>query len=191
MDKSFKQMSALLQAIWPEISNIDWSQYCTQGVSAYDDAGVPKYTGLLMHRAGGGCIGASTVAVGFLPRPEKSAVTVTNKTNLVTNRMRGAKTSIEKRDPADNIWGGGVLCSQDENIAYGITGLPEIGDHLLVSEMMWACNILCLDDWNVISDPHSDAIHSARHHVGMSITDYNNLKNRIGTIVEIAVKEIF
>jgi hypothetical protein len=184
MDKSFEQMSALLQAVWPAVSNIDWSQYCTKGVSAYDDAGAPKYTGLIMHRAGGGCVGASTVAVGFLPRPEQSAIIVTNKTGVVTDPLNNIKASIECREPDNNIWGGGVRCSTDDKLAYAITGLPEIGDHLLVAEMMWICNILSLSDLNEITNFEFKGVETACDRFGMDITNFDALEQRITEIVE-------
>jgi hypothetical protein len=184
MDESFEQMSALLRAVWPAVSHIDWSLYCTESVSVYDNEGVPRFTGLLMHRSTGGrIIGASTDAVGFLPRPEKSAATVTNKTTVVLDSIENAIASITRRDPDQNIWGGGVRCSSDAGVAYAISGLPEIGDHLLVAEMMWTNKLLCLDDFKDITGHEFTGVEAACARVGMSNESYQALKVKIDSIV--------
>ena len=183
MDKSFDDMTALLQAVWPSISKIDWSDFCNRGVEAYNEAGVPKYTGLIMHRAGGGCVGASTATVGFIPRPEQSSIIVTTKTMICTDLAEDIKASIERRDAKNNVFGGGVLCSRDDKVAYAISGLPEIGDHLLVADMMWACSILCLDDFNDIADLEFAGVEDTCARVGMNGQSYEDLKVKIGDIV--------
>lgn len=184
MDKSFEQMAALLQAVWPAISTIDWSNYCGQRVSAYDDSGVPKYTGLLMHRSGVGCVGATTVTVGFLPRPEKSATIVAGKTELL-EMYPLINASIEARQPDMNLWGGGVR-SNEHSVGYGITGLPEIGDHLLVSQMMREYKLLTNPDWKAVVDPETEHMVEARAYVDMSVEKYNSLKRHIFDIVSTA-----
>ncbi len=186
MDKSFSQMSALLHAVWPAVSAIDWSQYCGQRASPYDDFGVPKYTGLLMHRSGGGCVGASTVATGFLPRPEKSAVIVVSKTRLLAVHLH-IKASMERRNPKDNLWGGGVRTSDNHEISYAITMLPEIGDQTLIAQMMRECNLLIKADWQEVTDPETEHMSAAREYVSMSTDAYNHLKKRVFDIVNDAM----
>lgn len=123
MDQSFEQMQKMLHAVWPAVSKIDWSEYCGKGVAPYDEFGVPNYTGLLMHRSGGGCIGASTEMVGFLPRPEKSAIIVATMTRLIDENP-GTTCSMELRNPEENHWGGGIPTSDKTGESDAITGLP-------------------------------------------------------------------
>jgi len=185
MDKYFAEMSALLHAVWPAVSNIDWSEYCDNRVSAYDDAGVPKYTGLLMHRSGGGCVGATTVATGFLARPEKSAIIVAMKTGLLTTHPSIA-ASMELRNPDRMFWGGGIRSSEEEWGCYAITGLPEIGDHLLMSQMMREYKLLTNTAWKAVVAPKTKHMTEAREYVSMSSDAYIHLRRRVFDIVSIA-----
>lgn len=181
-------MSALLQAVWPAVSAIDWAWFCNQRVSPYDDFGVPKYTGLLMHRSGGGCVGANTVATGFLPRPEKSAAIVAAKTGLLELHPE-IRSSMERRNPKENQWGGGVRTSDEVRFSYAITGLPEIGDHLLVSCMMRECSLLTKADWHSVTAHSSEHMLAAREYVDMTVEAYNRLNKLMFDIIQDALAQ--
>jgi|GEM_PF-2658560 len=183
MDSSFSQMQKLLHAVWPAVSEIDWSQYCTKGVAPYDDNGVAKYTGLLLHRSGGGCIGASTEVVGFLPRPEMSAIIVATKTRLIDDNP-GTFCSMQRRNPEENHWGGGIQSSGSTGQSDAITGLPEIGDHLLNAEMKISNGTLTKDDWEKLTRVDSPFMEPAREYVGMNPYKFADLHERLHAIVE-------
>lgn len=185
----FSLMSELLQAVWPAVSEIDWSNYCNKGVAPYDEVGVPKYTGLLMHYSGGGCSGASTVQVGFLPRPEKSAITAGKKVALLRDYPH-IKSSMERRNPNTGYWGGGIRSSDDPGVNYAITMLPEIGDHLLIAQMMLSCNLLSNADWHLVVGPHTRHMTPALQYVDMSTESYYALQIRISRIVQDAIQRI-
>ena len=181
------QMSELLQAVWPAVSEIDWSNYCNKRVAPYDEAGVPKYTGLLMHSSGGGCSGASTVAVGFLPYPKESAIKVASKIALLRDRPR-IRASMECRNPDKGLWGGGVRSSHNPNVSYAITGLPEIADQTLVAQMMLSSDLLSIADWHVVVGPHTSHMTPALQYVGMPMSAYAALQIRISRIVQDAIQ---
>lgn len=183
-----QKMIALFLALWPAISEIDWLDY-TDGVTPYDDQGVPKYTGMIMHRSDGKCIGAHTLVVGFLPRPEKSAMIAAAKTGLLRT-FPEIKASLERRDPERNLWAGGIRCSHESEVSYAISGLPEVADHLLMAQMMRTCGLLEKQDWQDMTDELSDHMTAARERFDMSPDHYSKLKRTIFNIVEHEYKYI-
>lgn len=197
MNTNFARMSALLNAVWPEVSQIEWSQYCGTNVAAYDDSGVPKYTGLLMHRSikGAPCLGATTAAVGFLPRPEKSATIVTTKTKTIFTGNRDVIASIELRDPERGLWGGGIRVDDKTVLdsAYAITGLPEIGDHLLIANMMYRGGLLSSGNYVKLVDSNTSyhpQMANARKYVNMAPSQFKMLGQVIESIVTKAALDL-
>lgn len=180
--EKFNEMAALLHAVWPGVSQINWEEFLPYTARPYDEHGVPKYTGLLMHRRGGGCVGASTVPVGFLPRPELAAITAVRKTLLLAENSH-VFASMEMRDPSKNYWGGGIRTSDDHSISYAITGFPEIGDHLLLANMMVELKIMRHADYHKVVGPHSKYLSPVLTLAGMDTRTYNTLNHMIAELV--------
>lgn len=197
---SFDQMSALLRAVWPAISTIDWLEYCSENVTPYDNDGVAKYTGILMHRSGAGCSGASSVAVGFLPYPTKSAVTVAKKVRLILEKGEAREdciSSMHHRNPEAGYWGGGIRGGGIHEAAAGvppsacaITGLPELGDHILMAHMMYELGEVDEQRFNCLRELHICGTKEAMAYVGMSDQQYVDLCRRIHGIVLAAREKI-
>jgi hypothetical protein len=197
---SFDQMSALLRAVWPAISEIDWSEYCTKNVAPYDNDGVAKYTGILMHRSGAGCSGASSVAVGFLPYPTRSAVTVAKKVRLILEKGEAREdciSSMHHRNPEEGFWGGGIRGGNINEAAAGIqptacaiTGLPELGDHALMAHMMYELGQVDEQRFNCLRELHICGTKEAMAYVGMKDQQYVDLCRRIYDIVHAGCEKI-
>jgi hypothetical protein len=187
--QKFLQMQELLKAIWPVLAQIDWALYLPYLAKPYDENGVPKYTGLLMHRRGGGCIGASTFVVGFIPRPEKSALVASKKTRLLEIH-KDIFSSMERRDPDTDYWGGGIRASNNPAISYAITGFPEIGDHLLLANMMRACELLSLDDYLQVTNAHSKHLSVVLTSAGMEVETYHKLNQTIINLIDLIMVQI-
>ncbi|MCY3996160.1 MAG: hypothetical protein OXF07_08465 [Rhodobacter sp.] len=188
MDSDFTSMSALLNAVWPAVAAIDWADYCGKRASPYDNSGLPKYTGLLMHRSGTASIGATTVAVGFIPRPEQMAKVVTDKTRLLASGSK--RSGIEMHNSAEGKWGGAVRSSVNFSEGWSITMLPEIGDHLLLSCMMHRCGLLSEDDWHYLTRSEASWLIGPRNFVDMSTDQFDCLRDHIDDAVRQAMATV-
>ncbi|HCC06290.1 TPA: hypothetical protein DEP94_02975 [Candidatus Nomurabacteria bacterium] len=186
MKSSVPQFNKLLQEAWPAISTIGWASF-GKNIVAYDDNGVPKHTGVLSHVVSDGpSMGCNTQALGFLPRPETSAKIVVIKVRLLLASPK-CKASMELRNPSVNEWGGGIRSSVNPEEIWALTGLPEIGDHLLCAQVMRECELLTKGDWELITDANTIHMIAAREFVGMSIDQYMALKKLIFNIVSDAL----
>ena len=182
MSEIFHSMRALVAASAENILAIDWSQYGTN-LHPYKD-GLPKFTGMLLHVVGDWpLVGAHTCAFGFLPTPEKSAATVVNKVQLVREKWP-ASTSLKIRNPEANLWGGAVRCNHDHSVVCAVTGLPEIGDHLLVAQVMRACDLIWEDVWEEVTSASATGMPAAMELAGMSPDQLKSLKHLIFDIVQ-------
>jgi len=195
MDKSFEKISALLCAVWPSISQIDWSEYCTENVAPYDNDGVAKYTGILMHYSGAGCSGGSTTAVGFLPYPTKSATIVAKKVRLIIEKTEAGEdciSSMHHRNPEEGFWGGGIRATEtdDQVLAYAISGLPEIGDHVLMAHMMYELGLVRDQRFACLRELYICGTKEAMAYVGMNERQYVDLCRYISIVVGTTSKEI-
>lgn len=185
--KSFgPEFNKLLQAAWPAISTIGWASFADK-IVPYDGNGVPKHTGVLSHFVSEKpTVGFNTQVVGFLPNPEKSAGTVVKKTRLLIASPK-CMASMEVRNPDANEWGGAIRSSVNPKEIYAGTGLPEIGDHLYVAQIMRECQLLTKEDWQLITDPNTPHMIAAREFVGMSIGQFTALKKMVFEIVNSAI----
>lgn len=195
MDKSFEQMSALLHAVWPAVSQIDWSEYCTENVTPYDNDGVAKYTGILMHSSGAGCSGASTASAGFLPYPTKSAIIVARKVRLILKKAEAGEdciSSMHHRNPDEGFWGGGIRATKTggQILAYAISGLPEIGDHVLMAHMMYELGLVSNQRFACLCELYICGTREAMAYVGMDEKQYVDLCRYISIIVGTTADEI-
>lgn len=184
MNKSFvhfTKLQDLLGAIWPHVANIQWNNYGTK-ILAYDDVNVPKHTGIIAHFAAEPVLGSFTQVEGFLPRPEKSARTVVNKIQLLKSNASHT-TSLELREPSENKWGGAIRLSISSNWFYSLSGLPEIGDHLLNAQMQLACKMISCEQWRYITRHDSPYMFAAREDVDMSRVMFEELRCLISKIV--------
>lgn len=179
MNKSFFRLNELLKDSYERILAIDWSYYLGKNI-VYDDVGVPKATGLVAHFVSEPTLGIYTQSYGFLPRPERSVQTVVRKVRLLQENM-SCFASLEVRNPTTNDWGGAIrsLANSDCVEYYAVSGLPEIGDHLLVAHMMRECGLLSVSDWEVVTGCYSDHMTKARNDAGISPESYMELEEDI------------
>ena len=182
MSEIFDPVDQLLAACFPKIAAIDWTHFGGKLVP-YDDSGVPKATGVLMHSTRKPITGINTRAYGFLPRPEKSAQIVVTKVRLLQDNPN-AISSMELRNPEINHWGGGIRSSNNSDEIYAITGLPEIGDHLLLAQLMRACDLLTYRNWLFVADRESHHMVAAREFADMSIGRHMELNGHMFDIVQ-------
>jgi hypothetical protein len=190
MTGSFDQLNAVLHALWPEISKMEWTRY-GEKIFAYDED-VHKYTGIISHFANGvAAPGRHTQVLGFLPRPEKSIQTVVRKVRILEHRPKYC-ASIEARDPEKGDWGGAIRSSLNPQEIYAVSGLPEIGDHLLVVEMLCQLGMLSrLDSYYLHAvNPAAGPIQKARDDVKMQAGAFNTLHSRLKKSVKDAVERI-
>ena len=97
---------------------------------------------------------------------------------------------MERRNPDTGCWGGGIRSSDDPNVCFAIEGLPEIGDHLLVAQMMLSCNLLSNADWHLVVGPHTCHTTMALRYIAMSTEAYYALQLCISRIVQDAIQRI-
>lgn len=181
------RFNQLLAVAWPAVSTINWKAFGGKFVD-YDDTGVPKYTGIISHSvSGSSTVGPNTQVFGFLPRPEKSARIVVKK--IVTlQAVPAVKASIQMRNPDSDQWGGGIRSSYFPSDICALSGLPEIGDHLLCAQIMRDSGILTNEDWQVITDANNVQTDEARAYVDMSIEQFQGLKRLIYATVKAAMR---
>ena len=183
MTGSFAQLNSLLHEVWPAVSKIDWTAY-GEKIVAYDETGVPKCTGIIAHFASSEpVVGQQTQVCGFLPRPEKSAQTVVRKVRLLQeNKQHSA--SLELRNPSQGDWGGAVRSEVTPGQICAVSGLPEIGDHLLVLEMMRCLGMLPREGYYLHGvNSHSSIVKNACKDVGMIDVQFCDLHRLLADIV--------
>lgn len=180
--RNVPQFDDLLRASWPAISTIGWASFAKK-IVAYGENDVPKHTGVLSHFVSDmPTVGRNTQVIGFLPRPDKSAETVVKKIRLLQAHPE-CWASMELRNPVANEWGGGIRSSFNPKEIRSLTGLPEIGDHLWNAQTMRECELLSMDDWNLITYHSTLHMIAAREFVGMSIDRFMDLKKLIFDMV--------
>jgi hypothetical protein len=184
MSDSFTKVSTLFHTTWPKIAAIDWSAFGDKLAPYNEEAGIPKWTGAILHFAPRGpVVGSNTQVEGFLPRPTESAQIVVMKTRIL-HANKGSMSSIELRDPERKYWGGGFRSSHDPDEIYAISGLPEIGDHLYMGQLLRECEVLSLNNWHDANDVQASWMVAARQYVGMSNRQYTVLEKLIHDIVQ-------
>jgi hypothetical protein len=183
MSDSFAEVKTLFHATWPAIAAINWSAFGDKIAPYNEEAGIPKWTGAIMHFAPRGTVvGSNTQVEGFLPRPTESAQIVVMKTRIL-HANNGSMASIELRDPQKKYWGGGLRSSHDPDEIYAISGLPEIGDHLYMGQLLREREVLSMNNWHDANDSQMSWMVAAREYVGMSNRQYNDLEKLIRDIV--------
>lgn len=184
MDTAFDEMLALLNAVWPEVREIDWSEYCTKN-HLPEPGAAPWYTGLtIMCR----CNIRSWYYHNTLglPASSKENLRILKSKIAAVQGNPGVTSSLTVRDPANDIWAGARQDEYMPNITWAVTGLPDVADHLLIGSMMVRCDRmstgrLYAEDWHL--DPDPDLV-TACEYLGMSTLQHNKLRERVLEIVK-------
>jgi hypothetical protein len=181
LDKFFAQMSELLNAAWPEIRKIDWSDYCT--CNHQPESGVkPWYTGVLLY-GNDGHGRERYEEIGEINDLEDDLQIVRNKAEVIYDDPL-VFSSLQKRDPDKDIWAGGIRCSGASNIVFCITELPDLGDHLLLAHMLFKADLLRLSQSMRLKHfSYYGNMVEARDYLGISINQYNALDRHLGKLI--------
>ncbi len=177
-----QKMKLLFGSAWTDLIDIKWNEYSSK-IQTHDDSNQLKYQGMLLRIAGHNLTEAQSIfTFGQLTDKEKSLETVGNKIDSLI-ALPDTKSSLEGREPP-RIWGGAVRQSDNPEKSAGITGLPELGDHLSVSYGMKICGRLTVEDCNAVLHPENNGhIRAAQELVGMSDENYILLAGLISTIL--------
>lgn len=189
MNEIFNRVDKVLTTCLPQILQIDWLQFSSE-YKPCDDTGVPKFTGVLLHATCAPIVGGNTRAYGFLPRPERSAQMVVSKVEMLLKNL-DVRASLELRDPKKNKWGGAIRSSANPEDIFAITGLPEIGDHVFMVELMFGLRLLSYPHLRKLADPVRNAhLRAAMAHVGMSGNQHYELTRQINRIIRDSLRAL-
>ncbi len=181
MKKIFERLNAVLEIAMPKIYEINWPKY--GNYQCFSGTCDRKYQGILFHFESGDEAGYYFYQHGILTDSTKSARIVRTKVRLLQEN-RGYASSLELRDPDSGKWGGGIRVSRPNSFLCGITGLPELGDHLLLANLLYLCDFLTHKEIEyVVAGPSLRYIDVAMKDVGMSTRQFGELKSTIFDIV--------
>jgi hypothetical protein len=181
MERLFVRMSTVLGQAWPSLSEVDWTLYGTN-LRLVDDSGVRKYQGVMLHSILEERPSVSIVRFGSLPDVKKTAVIVGTKIALLKDNPQ-CMASMELRNPEEGKWGGGIRASGHRGLS-ALSGLPEVGDHLVLAHLMRHNSLLTLGDWKSVLDHNQAHLQVATAKAGMSAGQYTQLSSDIFRIVE-------
>lgn len=169
-------MMRILTAAMPAIADFAWSDYGAQ-LRMYSGE-VRKYQGVLLR------IEAPLVADGFessqcgVLRDRNSSEVVAARKIAMLREAPQLRASIEARNPDVDDWGGGHVFLTPLGRVRGyaaLTGLPELGDHLILAHLSLMCNMMTRDDWGRVIEFNYPGVADAMAYVGMSKDQYAQL----------------
>ncbi len=161
----------MLRRALPELINIPWDKY-GESIQLVDAVGVKKYQGIMVVCQRKSSIWVINGTMGKLPDPMKSLETVEAKIRALHDHPEGW-SSIELRDPP-RVWGGAVRNGVGD--LWGLTGLPEIGDHLVMTHLLFYGGAITEKQRDtLLHGPGYQEVADALQHAGMSVDNYNAL----------------
>ena len=174
----FHGQNAILRRAAPHLFAIQWPNYA-QGFVLEDEAGHRKYQALMRRCYPSGKPGSLlTTVVETLPDRDKSFETLGRKLNALVQHPQ-SKTSLGLRNPP-HVWGGAIRTILGPA---GITGLPEIGDHLTEVHLSWYTGQLSKEDYEGLQYGDHDCVIAARELVGMTLVEWRRLSQHINDII--------
>ncbi len=120
--------------------------------------------------------------MGRLPDQVESRKTVESKIQTLRDHSEGL-SSIEFRDPP-RVWGGAVR--NHEGDLWGLTGLPEIVDHLVMTHTLFYCGSLSQGLRERLLGTDCEGVVSAMGHARMDLHSYKKLVLLTGDIIAAA-----
>ncbi len=116
----------------------------------------------------------------------------------------GSLSSLESRNPIEGKWGGGIRADSildysvrelahavmgastigNSNIRSALTGLPELGDHLVLADTMLVVGALTLNGWKKVMDCSQPHVVAALQDAGMSIDQFEALALAVYSLID-------
>lgn len=183
MKEKFEIVAGILGRAWPELQQMDWSQYGDK-LSTVNTEGKPKYPSLLFLSSSLGGFFNCSQTFGDPADAKVSKATADRKIKLVLCND-GMMASMERRDPAVGDYGGGIKTSIDPFKACALSGQPEIVDHVLLACTMHVPHLLTQSHFRRVTDQNTlKGLPQAMQNVGMTEAQYLRLVRDINNLVE-------
>lgn len=178
-----KLVAETIGLAWRKLREIEWKNY-GPGIVLRNDAGHPKYQGLMVMHQPRGSDFKSLMILGQLSDSDKSFEVVSAKLRAI-EESDNKLCSIDFRNPPI-VWGGAVR--QDNGDLWGITGLPEVADHITVVLVLYHLGLLNHLEQSAFLNATAPGVAAARANVNMSQKSYGQLVCLMNDIIRVAAR---
>lgn len=189
------RFNKVVAAAFPKIMKINWGNHGSGDTMRGFDSRGPLRAGMLSHYqiSDEPILGINTQQHGFLLNPALSGKIIAKKFGVVSCDDATIFASMQRRDPRDGVYSGVIQSDigvHNAILSAGVTGVPEIGDHLTSANILRRDKFLSEERYAQVIQPDFPGMAEAKAEAGMTDEQFADLESTISRIVAAAHKQV-
>jgi hypothetical protein len=163
-------MHRTLEQAMPKLRTFPWDHYGDK-ITLRDEGGVRKYQNVTIVSCRTSFTTPPILSHFVSLEGVEERVSAIGKKLELLDSYPEIRASIERRNPSLGFWGGGIRGS-DSEVRSALSGFNEIGDHDVLSHLMYLHELLTDQDWRATPGPGHSCVDEAMERIGMSPQGY-------------------